>query len=283
MISLGLIGYPLSHSLSPRLHAAAFQALSMEGEYRLYPIPPTDKDALSQLVGRLRAGELDGLNVTIPHKQAILPLLDELSASARAIGAVNTLVMKDGKLIGDNTDAPGFLADLQRSFPAGFQSRHALILGAGGAARAVTAGLLSEGWGLTLAVRRDDLAQAARLKSEMESAWRGQIQSVVRLEQEGLEPCLDSLGLIVNTTPLGMFPEVIETPWPSGVRFPTGTAVYDVVYNPRETAFLQQARQAGLTVASGIGMLVEQAALSFEIWTGSRPPREVLFSAVEVL
>lgn len=283
MISLGLTGYPLSHSLSPRLHAAAFQALSLEGEYRLYPIPPADKDALSQLVNRLGLGELDGLNVTIPHKQAILPLVDELSASARAIGAVNTLVMRGGRLIGENTDAPGFLADLRRSFPAGFQSRQALVLGAGGAARAVTAGLLSEGWGLTLAVRRDDLAQAERLKSDMGPACQGQFHGVVRLEPEALRPCLESLGLIVNTTPLGMFPEVVETPWPSGAPFPAGAAVYDVVYNPRETAFIQQARQAGLPAASGIGMLVEQAALSFEIWTGVRPPREVMFSAVEVL
>src|SRR3972149_5723580 len=115
MIQLGLTGYPLGHSLSPKLHAAAFKSVGLDGEYQLYPVSPDDRSGLPQLLGRVRSGELLGLNVTIPHKQVVIPFLDELSPSARAIGAVNTVYLKDGKLIGHNTDAPGFTADLKRT------------------------------------------------------------------------------------------------------------------------------------------------------------------------
>ena len=115
-LRLGLTGWPLGHSLSPKLHSAALQALGLEGEYRLYLVPPLPEgqEQLKTLVKQVRAGEITGLNVTIPHKQAVLPLVDELTPAARAIGAVNTLYLWDGRLVGDNTDAPGFLADLRR-------------------------------------------------------------------------------------------------------------------------------------------------------------------------
>jgi shikimate dehydrogenase len=282
MISLGLIGYPLSHSLSPRLHAAAFKALGIQGEYHLYPISPEETGALEEILGRLRSGAIQGLNVTIPHKQAVMSHLDELSPSAAAIGAVNTIIPMGGGLLGENTDAPGFLADLHRSFPHGFPSAYALVLGAGGAARAVVSALLSEGWKIALAVRPPDVQQASHLIADLAPGLVGVSIFQVLLRADELEPHLKSIGLIVNTTPLGMFPEVEGNPWPAGLTFPSSARVYDVVYNPRETAFLRQARQAGLSAASGIGMLVEQAALSFELWTGCRPPRAVMFSEVEV-
>src|SRR5450759_1277704 len=115
MIQLGLTGYPLGHSLSPKLHAAAFKSVGLEGEYQLYPVAPDDPSGLPQLLGRVRSGELQGLNVTIPHQQTVIPLLDELTPSAKAIGAVNTVYLKDGKLTGHNTDAPGFIIDLKRT------------------------------------------------------------------------------------------------------------------------------------------------------------------------
>ncbi len=179
---LGLTGYPLEHSLSPRLHAAALKALRMNGEYRLYPVPPENPGGLVELAGRLRAGELHGLNVTIPHKQTVIPLVDELSPAAQSIGAVNTLVMKDDRLFGDNTDAPGFWSDVHRFLSSSFpslldqgRSGHpgerrrgkGLILGAGGAARAVVHALLTHGWEVTLAVRRADAGQAQELVEAM--------------------------------------------------------------------------------------------------------------------
>ena len=170
MIHLGLIGYPLSHSLSPQLHAAAFQALKLDGEYRLYPVAPNDNQGLAKLAQRLRLGKLQGLNVTIPHKQAILPLLDKLTPSAQAIGAVNTLYLKGDRLIGHNTDAPGFLSDLHNSFGQPTVEKNALVLGAGGAARAVVYALLTDGWNVTLAVRRADVDQAAALIESMRGA-----------------------------------------------------------------------------------------------------------------
>jgi shikimate dehydrogenase len=282
MIHLGLIGYPLSHSLSPKLHSAAFQGLKLDGEYCLYEVPPESADELAALAGRVRAGKLTGLNVTIPHKQAIIPLLDDLTVPARSIGAVNTIYCEDGCLIGHNTDAPGFLSDLRRWLPGEIDAKNALVLGAGGAARAVVYALLSDGWEVSLAVRRADLGQAAVLTESFQRLEApGSIKQTVLLEAESLETILGEIRLLVNTTPLGMFPEVEQTPWPEGLPFPDAELVYDVVYNPRQTRLLRQAAAAGLRTASGIGMLVEQAALSFEIWTGQVAPHASLLAAVE--
>lgn len=271
-LRLGLIGWPLGHSLSPRLHAAALSAAGLQGEYRLYPVPPLPGGAiaLSGLLGDLRQGRLDGLNVTIPHKQSVLPLLGELSAAARAIGAANTLYFRQGKLVGDNTDAPGFLADLARL---GFGGQNALVLGAGGSARAVCFALLGAGWQVTVTARRFE--QAGSLAASLSAAS-------APLHALPLEPATLTrpFSLIINTTPLGMSPDVGASPWPDGVPFPTGAAVYDLVYNPAETALVRSARRAGLCAATGLGMLVEQAALSFELWTGKNVPRAALWGAV---
>ena len=124
MIQLGLIGYPLGHSLSPKIHAAALSACGLEGNYSLFPIPPEDKLALQILLARVRSNEIHGLNVTIPHKQNVIEFMDELAPTAQALGAVNTIYMREGKLIGDNTDAPGFLADLKRVSNSSFIIQH---------------------------------------------------------------------------------------------------------------------------------------------------------------
>src|SRR5512134_3742406 len=140
MIRLGLTGYPLGHSLSPRIHEAALSSCGLDGNYSLFPISPDDKQGLEDLLARVRSGEITGLNVTIPHKQNVIPFLDELTPTAKAIGAVNTIYMRENRLIGDNTDAPGFLSDLKK-LVATETRRHrdlnVLVLGAGGSARAV--------------------------------------------------------------------------------------------------------------------------------------------------
>jgi shikimate dehydrogenase len=267
MIRLGLVGYPLEHSLSPRLHRAALGACGLRGEYSLYPVAPGDASALAGLLHCLRTGELAGLNVTIPHKQAILRFLDDLTPAADAIGAANTIYLKDGKLMGDNTDAPGFLADLGRFLP-GPQS--ALVLGAGGSARAVVYALYTSGWRVTLLARR--VEQASELAQRFSNV---KVMELNPLMLEGAEA-----QLIVNTTPVGMFPDTEKSPWPAGIAFPENAAAYDLVYNPRETLLVRRARAAGLKATTGIGMLVEQAALAFELWTGCLAKRSLMLAAI---
>lgn len=267
MIRLGLAGYPLQHSLSPALHGAALQACGLDGAYSLYPIQAGDTEALGRLIECIRTGELNGLNVTIPHKQRVMKFLDGLTPAAHAIGAVNTVHLKDGRVLGDNTDAPGFLTDLRAFFP---NPRSAIVLGAGGAARAVTYVLWSIGCKVAVAARR---VQQAR---ELAGRFAG-----VKPMELSLQAMRDaSAGLIVNTTPVGTFPAVENRPWPDGLPFPENAAIYDLIYNPSETALLKDARAAGLRAISGQGMLVEQAALAFELWTGHRVGREVLIDSI---
>lgn len=275
---LGLIGYPLGHSLSPKIHSAALKACGLQGDYLLFPIDPDDMQGLKELLARLRSKEILGLNVTIPHKQNVIPLLDDLTPSARSIGAVNTVYIKNGKLIGHNTDAPGFWGDLQHSFPALQSPGMALVLGAGGAARAIVSALLSKGWQVTLAVRPADVGQAEGLISSFNQDG---LKRYGLMTVEGLPPLLSEIRLIVNATPLGMSPEIETCPWPEDLPLPAGVALYDCVYNPRETLLVKRARNAGLPAETGLGMLIEQAALAFEIWTGKNPPRDVLRNAVE--
>ena len=276
---LGLIGYPLSHSRSPKIHTAALKSCGLQGDYSLFPIHPDDDQGLKDLLTRVRGGELHGLNVTIPHKQNVIPLMDELRPTAQTIGAVNTISMQDGKLIGDNTDAQGFLDDLKKLLatepPRHRDTKSALVLGAGGSARAVVYALVNDGWDVTIAARR--IEQAEKLFSQFPSPdYR---ISIIEYHPTTLYSLLPTL--IVNTTPLGMFPRIEMSPWPDELPFPLDAAVYDLVYNPLETKLVRDARAAGLQAVTGLGMLIKQAALAFKIWTGCNPPREVLWDALE--
>jgi shikimate dehydrogenase len=289
MIRTGLIGYPLSHSLSPEIHEAAFRAASLEGEYWLYPIPPDNETALPEMTKQMRDGRLQGLNVTIPYKQTIIAHVDGLTPSALAIGAVNTLMMKEGRLMGHNTDAPGFLTDLTRFLSGNHNQnerkykKNALILGAGGAARAVVYGLLTQGWKITLAVRYSDIGQVQNLISSFTQHLLSLPVHWILLEPDIVSRYTREISLIVNTTPVGMYPKMEVSPWPPSVPFPCGAAVYDVVYNPRQTRLVRDAQAAGLRATTGLGMLVEQAALSFACWTGCTVSSGALFQVVEAL
>jgi len=273
MIKLGLVGYPLGHSLSPKIQNAALKSCRLEGSYSLFPIHPEDKQSLGGLLGRVRSGEIQGLNVTIPHKQNVIPFLDKLTPTANSIGAVNTIYLDQDKLIGENTDAPGFLADLKK-FLATVPQRHgelrALVLGAGGSARAVVYALVNDGWDIMIAARRTEQAQELAQQFGSAKAMDFNLQTFQRSD----------LPLIVNTTPVGMMPDIDQSPWPEKIAFPAHAAIYDLVYNPRETKLVREARCQGLNATTGLGMLIEQAALAFEIWTGTQPPREVMFQAV---
>jgi shikimate dehydrogenase len=269
---LGLIGYPLGHSLSPKIHTAALSAFNLQGNYSLFPIHPDDKQELFNLLTRVRAGEIHGLNVTIPHKQNVIGFMDELTQTAKSIGAVNTIYMRDDKLIGDNTDAPGFLSDLKRVSNSSFIIPHsALVLGAGGSARAVVYALLNDGWNVTIAARRIEQAQ------KLADSFTNYQLPITNLADF---PLL-TFHLLVNTTPLGMTPNIETSPLPENTVLSKRTFVYDLVYNPRETKLVRDARAQGLNASTGLGMLIEQAALAFEIWTGHNPPRDILYQAIE--
>jgi shikimate dehydrogenase len=273
---LGLTGWPLGHSLSPLMHSAALQAAGLEGDYHLFSVHPMSEgaDELRGLVNRLRTGELHGLNVTIPHKQAVMPLLDDLSPAAHTIGAVNTLYMKEGRLRGENTDWAGFLGDLEVHLPdcRTGMGRQALVLGAGGSARAVVYALGQCGWQVTISARRPE--QSRQLAYEFST-------TEPRVTSQSLDAFtgLHQTRLIVNTTPAGMNPNVDASPWLDGLPLPVGALLYDLIYNPAETCLMRLARTAGLTAVNGLGMLAGQAALAFELWTGCSVPADIFRNA----
>ena len=252
---LGLIGYPLEHSLSPAMHGRALKEVGLSMEYLLLPTP---KEALPQRMAEVRE-EFLGVNVTVPHKEAVLAFLDGLSPEAASIGAVNTILNEDGRLIGYNTDAPGFLRGLKE---AGLLLEPALVLGAGGAGRAVAYALKGEGVSVYIWNRTPERARA--LAQEM------------GLKEAPLEFARQA-RLIVNATRVGLMdPEA--TPLPAHL-FPEEGGVVDLVYRPLWTRLLLEAKARGLKVQHGLYMLVYQGALAFELWTGKKAPVLAMFQA----
>jgi len=276
---LGLTGYPLGHSLSPVLHQAALAACGLMGDYQLFPIEPNqDADSnLKALCARVSRGELDGLNVTIPYKQSLFSCLDDISESARAVGAVNTIYSRGGRLLGENTDIEGFKRDVS-TFIDLSTGQKALVLGAGGAARAVVYVLIQAGWQVTIFARRQE--QARQLANDLKKYARSHSVDIINLDQLTTLNLSAGWGLVINTTPVGMFPHVEASPWAEGLQFPKEAALYDLIYSPGETRLMQQANAAGMRWRNGLGMLVEQAALAFEIWTGKQADVAAMYNAV---
>ncbi len=262
---IGLIGFPVSHSASPRMQGAAFAAVGLDWTYELWNTP------LEELPARMQAIRLDpdlgGANVTIPHKQNVMPFLDEISPHARAIGAVNTIVKVGAgtRLYGDNTDWIGFLNDLRHYGVEPAACGQALVLGAGGSARGIVYALASVG--LTVHVINRNLARAQELVAALQPAFPAQPLRAFSLTPDGLMAAARGAGLIVNCTSAGMSPHADTTPWLSEIPMPRDAIVHDLVYKPPLTLFMQQAQQAGLRVYGGMGMLAEQGAVAFEHWT----------------
>jgi len=287
--SLGLIGFPLEHSVSPYLHKENLNDLGLRGNYLLYEVPamPNGKERIVDLLNRLRNDEIAGLNVTIPHKKTVIPFLDNLTSPARDIGAVNTIYLNDGRLFGDNTDAPGFSSDFENVMKeTGYQwktdssnnEHHALVIGAGGSACAVVYALAKKGWRVTIAARR--LNQAKELAHSHLGGDLEAIISAIKLNKSEINSLKQPISLIVNTTPIGMWPNIDDSPWPENLNFPNSAIVYDLVYKPSETKLVKGARDAGLIAVTGLGMLIEQAALAFERWTGIPANRDAMRNAV---
>lgn len=290
---LGVLGWPVSHSFSPAMHNAAAAALGLDLVYVPLPVHPAD---LPTAVPALPALGFLGVNLTVPHKQAIMPLLDEIDPAAQAIGAVNTIVVERGarsgeraekdRLIGYNTDWSGFLADLV-GLGVEANGRDCLILGVGGSARAIAYGLVSAGGRVALFGRRPE--QAHQLISDLVRSNDFSRLTAKAVTANLLAYAWDDLAevagrttapLIVNTTPLGMTPQVDGSPWPPGLPFPASAFVYDLVYNPAETRFMQQATRGGCRAVNGLGMLLHQGAQAFELWTGVRPDIGVMAAAL---
>jgi len=274
----GLLGWPVEHSLSPALHNAAFAALGLNWAYLPLPTPP---DHLPDVLRGLARCGFRGLNVTIPHKQAVLPLLDALSPTAAALGAVNTIsieVNDDGNpcLRGDNTDVEGFLHPLRVQ---NLTPRSAVVVGAGGAARAVIYGLLQLGAQRIYLLNRNP-GHALQLAQSLQPLAADGV-SIIPLPfgpSTLIEVC-QSAELLVNTTPLGMWPHTEGSAWPEETPMPAHLTVYDLVYNPCQTRLLQIAEQSGARAIGGLEMLIHQAAAAFQIWTGQPAPIEAMLQA----
>lgn len=275
---VGLLGYPVSHSLSPLIHNTAFRAQGLNNRYVALPVAPAD---VPEAVAGLKALGFLGSNVTIPHKQAVLPLMDALSAEARAVGAVNTIVCRRGgeavTLYGDNTDVAGFLEPL-RPFTDALRSAPMLIFGAGGAARAVAYALLSTfaPERLTLAARTP--ARAQRLASDLAAYDPGGALHVVSLAEAGAS--VRAARLLVNATPVGMHPHADATPWPAADDFSDGQIVYDLIYKPEQTRLLRDAAARSAHTLGGLAMLILQAAASYIQWTGTAMPVDLVRAAL---
>jgi shikimate dehydrogenase len=263
-----LIGSPVAHSVSPAMQHAAFRALGLDWQYELLETP---KAALAPTVARLRAADCAGANVTLPYKEEVLPWLDDVTDRARQIGAVNTIVRRDGRLIGDNTDGDGFTRCLR---DAGVDPRNKLvaILGAGGAARAVAVATAELGAARLVLFNRT-LARAESLAAFLRAGF-----SHVAIAVNDVSALVRS-DLIVNATSVGMSPREDESPMPAA--FPRGAVAVDLVYRPAETKFLRDAARAGAPTVGGLGMLVYQGAAAFKLWTERDAPVDVMRAAAE--
>jgi shikimate dehydrogenase len=248
--SYGIIGWPLGHTLSPTLHNWGFAELGLDARYRAWPLKPDDLPAFME---RVRSEPVHGLSVTIPHKRAVMAHLDRVSGRAEAIGAVNTVYWDGDGLCGENTDVIGVVAPLRGLTPL---PRSAIVLGAGGAARAAVAGFLE------LGIERVAVANRTRTKAESLAGDFG-------VACVGWEERMDfPWDLVCNTTPLGMSGDLAnETPWDAD-RFAAGAVAYDIVYNPLTTRFLAEAGTAGCRTVSGLEMFLHQGLAQFRLWTG---------------
>ena len=272
--NLGIIGFPIGHSISPLFQQAALDYLGISATYRAYQVAPED---VGEFVRGLRSSVVLGINVTVPHKEAVVPHLDEVDEWASSAGAVNTIVNRDGRLTGHNTDGSGFLRALREVGGLDPTGRRVLVLGAGGAARGVVLALVRQNVGyLTIANRT--LERAQRL---VDLALAGGVPGeAIGLPGDGLSIAAASADLIVNCTSIGMYHGPDEAGYPlSREQIPSAALVNDLVYNPLETPLLREANAAGATCLGGIHMLVYQGADSFEMWTGQPAPVDVMLEA----
>ncbi|MEH2049252.1 shikimate dehydrogenase [Nostoc sp.] len=275
---LGVIGHPVEHSLSPVMHNAAIAQLGLDYIYLPFPIEPQN---LKVAIAGFAAVGVVGFSVTIPHKQAIIPLLSEITPLAQTIGAVNTVSRQNNQWVGTNTDIEGFIAPLETTYKQDWSQKVAVILGNGGAARAVVAGCIQLGFAQIHVVGRN-----MQKLEEFRNSWsNSSLAEKFQVHQwEELPKLIPQANLLVNTTPIGMYPKVDESPLSVEeiASLPTGAIAYDLIYIPKPTQFLQQAEKQGAIVIDGLEMLVQQGVAALKIWLQQENvPVEVMRQALQ--
>jgi len=273
---IGLIGYPLAHSISPAFQQAALDHLGIDARYELWE---TEREALAERVAGVRRPDCLGVNVTVPYKELVIPLLDETDPLAAHIGAVNTIVNRDGRLCGYNTDITGFARALRQDGGFDPSGAHVVLLGAGGAGRAATMALVQA---KAASVTIFDIApeRAQRLVEDLGRQGETLLRAVPAAGDYLAAAVMKKCQLLVNCTPIGMrhSKEEHDVPMPPEL-IPAGILVVDIIYNPLETRFLAEAKRRGARTLGGLSMLVYQGAHSFELWTAVQPPLDVMFEA----
>ena len=270
----GVIGNPVEHSLSPAIHNAAFQKLELNFVYLAFRV-----EAIGEAIKGLRAlGNFRGASVTIPHKVAAVPFLDSVEPTAGHIGAINTIVAEGGTLTGYNTDATGALRALRESGVA-LKGNHVVMLGSGGAARAIAFALGTEAWVGRLTILGIDSQEREALARDLQSKTGMAVQES-HLEEGTLRRILPDTHVLIHCTPMGMSPKVNKTAVPSALLH-TGLTVMDIVYNPRDTQLLKDAKARGCRTIPGLEMFLYQAAAQFELWTNHAAPADVMRAVLE--
>ncbi|GGJ83615.1 shikimate dehydrogenase (NADP(+)) [Lentibacillus kapialis] len=262
---LGLIGYPIKQSMSPWIHKQFLKRAKLEGDYSIQEINPDE--SFAEEIVRLRNSRFDGFNVTVPYKKRIMQYLDQLDEDAQTIGAVNTVVCRNGKWMGYNTDWIGFITSLKHHYPSIFQNRRSkiLLIGAGGAARGIYYGLLKEKF------TRIDIANRTHSNAEAIAELAGANGRTSIMTLKDAENNLESYDLIIQTTNIGMKPNVYDMTI-SLSQLHGSSIVSDIVYQPINTEFLYQASQKGASIHYGHTMLLYQAQYAFELWTSKKVP-----------
>ncbi len=268
---LGVFGWPVEHSLSPAMHNAAISAINLPYVYVPFAVPPTE---LKGAIEGLKSLGIVGVNLTIPHKEAVITMCDEISDNAREVGAVNTLHLVDGRVLGDNTDGRGFYEPL---LAMGYElkGKQAFVLGAGGAARSVVFQLLREGARVAICNRSPERAERLA-KAAIDAGYDPERISVVKMATSAVRDCIAESSLFVQTAKIGMHPNIDELPQIPLDALHANLLVYDLVYNPLETRLLAEAKLRGCPTLDGLQMLVYQGAVAFHKWTGVFPPTDVM-------
>src|SRR6266542_5717483 len=270
-----LIGHPVAHSLSGAMHQAAFDSLGIDATYELWDRAPLE---LADAIVEIRGDDFLGANVTIPHKERVVPMVDRLTEEAHNTGAVNTITREGKRLIGHNTDVPGFRVALDRLVGKQKMPKQAVVLGAGGGARAVVYGLITEGFQRVIVFNRHlhraegMVKHFGRSASHMELRARTWHESIIESE-------LAKTRVLINATSIGLHAD--ESPIPAEI-IPPGLLVMDLIYNPAQTRFLREAKAAGTEATeNGLVMLLHQGTAQFELWTGQPPPIDLMRERLE--
>ncbi|MFH1710388.1 MAG: shikimate dehydrogenase [bacterium] len=270
----GIIGYPVTHSVSPQMHNAAYAKLGLN--YCYLPISAKPED-LERVLEGIRILGFVGINVTIPHKEAVIPFLDEVTKIARLTGAVNVILNQEGRLVGYNTDGPGFINSLKEDSGLDVAGKRAVVLGAGGGAKAVAIMLAQDG--IKNLVISDLIYEKAEDLCEYINSHFGMAPYACPAKGNELRKLVGNCDLLVNATPVGMHPNVNECPIEEDCKISKSAVVYDLVYNPLETKLLKLAKANGAKALSGIGMLIRQGTLAFSLFTEEEAPKELMKEA----